>query len=115
MNDVVTVLDLIKQMSVSVPSIIAGTMVLTGMINGAFNIQNNNVKHIISWIIPVVAALVMCALGTMTFGFGGWDYAISAAVGLLAGGASNGVYDWPAISNIIDKFYDLFGHPKTVK
>ena len=42
MNDVVTVLDLIKLMSVSVPSIIAGTIVLTGMINGAFNTQNNN-------------------------------------------------------------------------
>lgn len=28
------------------------------------------------------------------------------------GGASNGVYDWPAISNIIDKFYDLFGNKK---
>lgn len=24
--------------------------------------------------------------------------------------ASNGVYDWPVISNIIDKFYDLFGN-----
>ena len=40
--------------------------------------------------------------------FGGWDYALSAAVGLLAGGASNGVYHWPSVSNIIDKFYDLF-------
>lgn len=113
MNDVITVLDLIKQMSVLVPSIITGTMVLTGMINGAFNVQNNNVKHIISWVIAVGAALVMCATGSITFGFGGWDYALSAAVGLLAGGASNGVYDWPAISNIIDKFYDLFGHKTT--
>ena len=110
MNDVITVLDVIKQISVSVPSIIAGTMVLTGMINGAFNIQNNNLKHIISWVIAVLGAVITCACGGMEFGFGGWDYALSAAVGLLAGGASNGVYDWPAVSNIIDKFYDLFGH-----
>ena len=54
MNDIVTVLDLIKQVSVSVPSLIAGTMVLTGMINDAFNIQDNNVKHIISWVLAVV-------------------------------------------------------------
>ena len=112
MNDVISVLDLIKQMSVAVPSIIAGTMVLTGMIDGAFNIQNNNLKHLLSWVIAVVGAVVTCYCGGMEFGLGGWDYALSAAVGLVAGGASNGVYDWPAISNIIDKFYDLFGHKK---
>ena len=81
MNDVITVLDVIRQISVSVPSIIAGTMVLTGMINGAFNIQNNNVKHIISWVIAVIGAVVTCYCGGMEFGFGGWDYALSAAVG----------------------------------
>ena len=61
MNDVVTVLDLIKQMSVSVPSIIAGTMVLTGMINGAFNIQNNNVKGFINTIksAPIMRIIVI--------------------------------------------------------
>ena len=114
MSDIVTVLDVIKQISVGVPSIIAGTMVLTGMINGAFNIQNKNVKHLISWIIAVIGAIVTCACGGLTFGFGAWDFALAAATGLLAGGASNGIYDWPAISNIIDKFYDLFGH-KCVK
>lgn len=108
MDSVITVLDLIKQMAIDVPSIIAGTIVLTGMIDGAFNIQNNNVKHIISWIVAVVGALVTCACGGMEFGFGGWDYALAGAVGLVAGGASNGVYDWSAISNIIDKFYELF-------
>ena len=112
MNGIITVLDLIKQMSVCVPSIIAGTLVLTGLIDGAFNIQNNNLKHTISWIIAILGAVVTCATGEMTFGFGAWDYALSCAVGLVAGGASNGVYDWPAISNIIDKFYELFGHKK---
>ena len=108
MSEVISVLDLIKQMAIDVPSIIAGGMVVTGMINAAFNIQKANVKHIISWIVAVVAALVTCASGGMEFGHGGWDYAIAAAVGLVAGGASNGLYDWPAISNIIDKFYELF-------
>lgn len=108
MDSVITVLDIIKQMAIDVPSIIAGTIVLTGMIDGAFNVQNNNVKHIISWIVAVVGALVTCTCGGMEFGFGGWDYALAGAVGLVAGGASNGVYDWSAISNIIDKFYELF-------
>lgn len=107
-NDVITVLDIIKQMAIDVPSIIAGTMVLTGMINAAFNVQNANVKHLISWIVAIVGAVITCACGGMAFGFGNWDYALAGAVGLVAGGASNGVYDWPAISNIIDKFYDWF-------
>ena len=67
MTNIITVLDLIKQMSVSVPSIIAGTMVLTGMINGAFNVQNNNVKHILSWVIAVLGAVVTCACGGLDF------------------------------------------------
>ena len=53
--------------------------------------------------------------GGIVFGFGNWDYALAAAVGLVAGGASNGVYDWSAISNIIDKFYEWFHPTKTVK
>lgn len=109
MLETVTVLALLKQMAIAVPSIIAGTVVLTGMVNAAFNIQNNNVKHALSWIIAIVGAVVTCLSGGLTFGLGGWDYAISAAVGLVAGGASNGWYDWSAISNIIDKFYELFG------
>lgn len=110
-SSIVTVLDVIKQMSIFVPTIIASTIILTGLINGAFNIQNNNIKHMISWIIAVIGAVVTCACGGMNFGFDGWDYAISIAVGLVAGGASNGIYDWPAVAKIIDKFYDLF-HPK---
>lgn len=112
MESVLTVFDLIKQMSVVVPSIIAGTIVLTGMISGAFNIQNNNVKHTISWIVAILGAICTCACGGMVFGFKNWDYVLATIVGLLAGGASNGIYDWPAISSIIDKFYDLFGHKK---
>ena len=41
MNGIIEVIDVIKQMSICVPSIIAGTMVITGMINAAFNVQNN--------------------------------------------------------------------------
>lgn len=109
MNEMISVLDVIKQMTIDIPSVITGTVVLTGMINAACNVQNNNVKHAISWVVAVVAALTMCWADAMDFGLGNWNYAVAAGVGLVAGGASNGLYDWPAIKNIIDKFYDLFG------
>jgi hypothetical protein len=109
MNDVMTVLDLIKQISIAV-GVISGSSVLTGLVNAAANIQNTTVKHIISWALPIIVALILCAVGTISFGYGNWDYLASAAAGALVGGASNGLYDWKAISNIIDKFYELFGH-----
>ena len=111
MNDFSTVLDLIKQIAIAV-GVISGSSVLTGIANAAMNIQNKTVKHIISWVLPVLVGLLLCATGTVSFGYGSWDYLAAAASGALVGGASNGLYDWEAISNLIDKFYDLFGHKK---
>lgn len=34
-----TILDVIKQMSIEVPSIIAGTILLTGLLDAAFNVK----------------------------------------------------------------------------
>lgn len=90
-------------------------MLITGMINGAFYIQNNNVKHWISWIVAVIGTICTCACDGMVFGFGNWDYALAVVVGLVAGCASNGVYDWPTISNIINKFYEWFYPTKFIK
>lgn len=73
------------------------------------NIQNNTVKHIISWVAPILVGLLLCATEVITFGYGGWDYLMSAVAGAGVGAASNGLYDWKAVSNLIDKFYDLFG------
>lgn len=111
MNDFIMVLDLIKQIVFAV-GIISGSSVLTGLVNAAVNIQNKTVKHIMSWALPVLVALLLCATGTISFDYGYWDYLAAAAAGALVGGASNGLYDWDAISSIIDKFYDLFGHNK---
>ena len=105
------VLDLIKQIVIAV-GIISGSSVLTGLVNAAVNIQNKTVKHVMSWALPILVALLLCAVGTISFGYGYWDYLAAAASGALVGGASNGLYDWEAISSIIDKFYDLFGHNK---
>ena len=111
MNDFASVLDLIKQIMIAV-GVISGSSVLTGLVNAAMNIQNKTVKHIISWVLPILVGLLLCATGTISFGYGSWDYLAAGAAGALVGGASNGLYDWTFISNLIDKFYDLFGHKK---
>ena len=103
------VFEVLKQIAIGV-GIISGSSVLTGLVNALANVQNATVKHIISWAIPIVTGIILCATGVLSFGFGGWDYLMAAASGALVGGASNGLYDWPKISNLIDKLYDLFGH-----
>ncbi len=102
-------LEVVKQIVIGV-GIISGSSVLTGLVNALANVQNKTVKHIISWATPIVTGVILCATGVLSFGYGGWDYLMAAASGALVGGASNGLYDWPKISNIIDKLYDLFGH-----
>lgn len=101
------VLEVLRQIAIAA-GIISGSSVLTGLLNAAMNIQNTTVKHIVSWAIPIIAGLILCATNAISFGYGGWDYLMAAFSGAVVGGASNGLYDWPAVSNIIDKFYDLF-------
>lgn len=110
----ITISMLLNQLIIVVPSIIAAITALTGIINGAFDIQNGNVKHIISWIVAVLCGVLTVATGGLTFGFGYVDYIIGAVFGLIAGGASNGLYDWPIIESIVDKLYYLFGHGATI-
>lgn len=109
MNELETVLEVLKQIVIAV-GIISGSSVLTGLVNAAANIRNKTVKHILSWVLPVGVAELLCAIGTVTFGFGGWDYLFSAVAGAAVGAASNGLYDWEFVSNLIGRFYDLFGH-----
>jgi hypothetical protein len=107
MNNIETFIEIIKQFAIVV-GLIASNSVLTGLLNAAMNIKNNTVKHIVSWVLPVAAGLLMCAFGLVSFGYGAWDYLMSAFAGLAVGGMSNGLYDWEKISSLIDKFYDLF-------
>ena len=111
MTDISTVLEVLKNIAIAVGTI-SGSSVLTGITNAAMNIQNNTVKHIISWVIPIVAGLILCATNAISFGYGAWDYLFSAIAGAAVGGMSNGLYDWKCVSNIIDSFYELFNHKK---
>ena len=111
MNEISTVLEVLKQILVAV-GIISGSSLLTGLVNAIANIKNTTVKHILSWVLPIGVAELLCAIGTVTFGFGGWDYLFSAVAGAAVGAMSNGLYDWKFVSDLIDKLYDLFGHRK---
>ena len=109
MEDFNSVLELLKQIAIAV-GIISGSSLMTGLVNAAINIQNKTIKHIVSWAIPITVGLVLCATGAISFGYGNWDYLAAASAGALVGGASNGLYDWTFISDLIDKFYVLFNN-----
>lgn len=109
------VLTLLQQLAVAIPSILVGTQFITAAIHGAFKIENPNWNHAISWIIAVLAGLGFVQFNGLTFGLGGWDYAVGGVCGLLAGGAANGCYDWPAVSKIFDAITTLFSGGKLKK
>lgn len=111
----VTVALVLRQLLIFIPTLIASSTVVTGTVNGVLNVENGTLKHIISWIVPVILAVLTVLTGGLTFGLGAYDYLIGAFFGLVAGGASNGVYEWKVIENLIDNIYFLFGHGDTIK
>ena len=108
----VTVIDLIKQLGIAIPSILVGTQTITAAIHGAFKIENKNWNHAISWIVAVLAGLGFVAFNGLTFGLGDWDYLLGGIAGLIVGGTANGWYDWPFVEKIFDAITALFGVQK---
>ena len=109
----ITVIDVIKQMAVAVPAIMLGTQTLTAALHGIFKMENKNAVHALSWIISILAGLGFVAFNGLTFGLPVWaDYLMGGVCGLIVGGASNGVYDWPAVSKFFDSITALFGKKK---
>ena len=106
----VTVISVLKQMAIAIPSIMVGTQAITAAIHGAFKIENKNIVHAISWIIAILGGIGFVAFNGLSFGLPIWaDYLLGGVCGLIIGGAANGVYDWPAISKIFDAITNLFG------
>lgn len=106
----ITIIDLLKQMAIAVPSILVGTQAITAAIHGAFNIENKNIVHIVSWVVATLAGLGFVAFNGLSFGLPtAWNYVFGGVCGLLTGAAANGVYDWPAVSRIFDTITNLFG------
>lgn len=109
----VTVIDVIKQMAVVVPSIIVGTQTITAAIHGIFKIEDKNAVHAVSWVVAILAGLGFVAFNGLSFGLPTWaDYLMGGVCGLIVGGCSNGWYDWPMVSNFFDSITAFFGHKK---
>ena len=107
----ITIIDLLKQMAIAIPSILVGTQAITAAIHGAFNIENKNIVHVISWIVAVLAGLGFVAFNGLDFGLPSvWNYVLGGVCGLITGAAANGVYDWPAVRKIFDAITSLFGN-----
>lgn len=103
------VFELIKQLAVAVPIVIVATQTITAAIHGVFTITNSNAVHAISWIVAILSGLAFVLCGQLTFGLPVvWDYVLGAVTGLIAGGAANGLYDWPSIKKIFDAITALF-------
>lgn len=106
----VTIIDVIKQMAIAVPSILVGTQAITAAIHGAFKIDNKNVVHAISWIVATLAGLGFVAFNGLNFGLAtAWNYVLGGVCGLIVGGTANGWYDWPLVAKIFDAITNLFG------
>lgn len=106
----VTVGSVLTQLGIAVPSIITATGILTAAIHGIFKITNDNVVHAISWVVAVLCGLLFVLCNGLTFGLPVWaDYVVGGIAGIIAGAASNGVYDWDAIKKLLDAITKLFG------
>lgn len=105
----VNVIDVIKQMAIAIPTIMVGTQAITAAVHGVFKIEQKWLVHLISWLIAIAGAEGFVALNGLTFGLGGWDYAIGAVCGVIIGACSNGFYDWDAIKKIFDAITEYFG------
>lgn len=105
----VTVIDVIKQLAIAIPSILVGTQAITAAIHGAFKIENKNIVHAISWVVAVLAGVGFVAFNGLNFGLPvAWNYVLGAVAGLIVGGAANGWYDWPFVAKIFDAITNLF-------
>lgn len=106
----VTVIDVLNQMAVAIPSILVGTQAVTAAIHGAFKIEDKNIVHAISWAIATLAGLGFVAFNGLDFGLPTvWNYVVGGICGLIVGGTANGWFDWPWIENIFDAITRLFG------
>ena len=105
----VTIIDVLKGMIWQIPAIIAATLLLTSTIKGIFQITNKTVNHIISWVVSIGTALGFVACNQMTFGLGGWDYAVAACCGIIVGLDANEIYSWDKIKQILTIITELFG------
>lgn len=110
-----TIIDVIKQLEYVIPTMMAAEALLTSTIKGIFKIESNFVNNILSWVISIGTAMLFVLCNGLTFGLGGWDYAVAAVGGIIVGLATNKIYTWDKIKALLDAITALFGYNKTKK
>lgn len=110
-----TVIDVIKQLEYVIPTMMAAEALLTSTIKGIFKIESDLANTIISWVLSIGTAMLFVLCNGLTFGLGGWDYAVAAVGGIIVGLAVNKIYTWKDIKALLDAITALFGYDKTKK
>ncbi len=84
------------------PILMALTVSLTGVINGAFKV-NGFWQQLISWVVGAGVSVGAWALKMVEFGNPVWLGIVALAV--VVGLSSNGVYDIPTIKAFVDSWF----------
>lgn len=109
--EAVTVVELLKQLGIVLPSIIIGSQAITAALRGSLNIKSGKAIHVINWIIGTLAGVGFVLFNGLTFGLGQWpDIAIGAVAGLIGAGASNGLYEWSSVKKFFSALADGLGN-----
>lgn len=86
------------------PLLMAATVSLTGIINGAFKIDKGFWPQLVSWLVGAALSVVAWALQLVEFGEPIWLGVVMLAI--VTGLSSNGVYDIPTIKDFVDKWFN---------
>lgn len=111
-NIMVQVIEVIKQLEIVIPTMMAAELLLTSTIKGIFDITSDAANTILSWIISLATAFLFVYCNGLTFGLGGWDYAVAAVGGLIVAICTNKIYTWEKVKAVLDAITNLFGGTK---
>lgn len=109
----VQIIDVIKQLEVVIPSMMAAELLLTSTIKGIFSIKSDLVNTILSWVLSLGTAFLFVLCNGLNFGLGGWNYAVAAVGGLIVAICTNKIYTWEKVKALLDAITDLFGGNET--
>ena len=85
------------------PILMALTVSLTGVINGAFKVSSGFLPQLISWIVGALLSVGAWAIKLVEFGDPVWLGIVALCV--VVGLSSNGVYDIPTIKAFVDSWF----------
>lgn len=85
------------------PLLMALTVAIAGVINGAFKITKGIRPQVVAWVVGALLSVAAWALKLIEFGDPIWLGVVMLAI--VVGLSSNGVYDIPTIKAFVDKWF----------